>query len=103
MAMVSMRREPEREEMPGQVEMDEPAYPEGLTLELEADDLEKLGITALPAVGTTMEIRARVYVKKAGKEQTHGGEESSVELQVTDLGIEQSQRQGEIATLLYGA
>jgi hypothetical protein len=49
-----------------------------------------------------MEIRARCYVKSAGKEETQGGTENMVELQITDLGIEAQNRMGEAATMLYG-
>jgi len=102
MAMVNMAREAEVEEMPGQIETDEPKFPEGLVLELESDELEKLRITALPKVGTVMEIRARVYVKSAGEDQTQGGTEQKVELQVTDMEIGTQNVMGPAATLLYG-
>jgi hypothetical protein len=101
--MVSMKQEPEREEMPGEVEMDEPMYPEGMCLELEADDLEKLGITAMPKIGGVMEIRARAYVKSAAVEQTQGGAEPKVELQVTDMEIRGVDMMREAATMLYGS
>ena len=102
MAMISMKREPEREEMPGQVEMDEPAYPEGLCLELESDELEKLRITAPPAIGSVVTITARAYVKSAGAEQTAGGTEKKVELQITDMEIGGAGNFGAAATMLYG-
>jgi hypothetical protein len=102
MAMIDMAREPEREEMPGQIEMDEPRYPEELCLTLESDDLKKLNITTMPAIGTVMEIRARVYVKAIESSQTQGGVEKEVELQVTHMGIEPAARQDQAATMLYG-
>lgn len=103
MAMVSMKREPEREEMPGQVEMDEPIYPEGLCLELESDDLEKLNITSPPAIGSVMTVTARVYVKSAGETQTAGGLKKKVELQVTEMEISAVTTFQSAATLLYGS
>jgi hypothetical protein len=102
MSMVNMAREPEREEMPGQVDMDEPRYPEELCLTLESDDLEKLNITVMPSVGTVMEIRARVYVKSVEGSQTQGGVEKELELQVTDMAIEPIARRDAAATMLYG-
>jgi hypothetical protein len=102
MAMVNMAREPERKEMPGQVEMDEPKYPEELCLTLESDDLEKLNITTMPPIGTVMEIRARVYVKAIESSQTQGGVEKEIELQVTDMAIEPIARRDAAATMLYG-
>jgi hypothetical protein len=100
--MISMKREPEREEMPGEVEMDSPMYPEDLCLKLEAEDLERLGITSLPKVGSVMEIRARAYVKSSAVEKTHEGDEPKVEVQVTDMEIRGVDVAQSAATLLYG-
>lgn len=102
MAMVNMARELEREEIPGQVEMDEPRYPEELCLTLESEELEKLNITSMPAIGTVMEIRARVYVKAVEGSQTQSGVEKEIELQVTDMAIEPVARRNDAATMLYG-
>ena len=62
MAMINMQKAAEREEMPGEIEADEPRYPYGLCISLGKDELEKLGITALPKVGTEMMIMAKCYV-----------------------------------------
>ena len=103
MAMVSMKMEPEREEMPGQVEMDEPSYPEGLCIKLEADQLKALGLTVAPRIGTEMTITARVYVKSASETKTFEGVEPMAELQITDMEIQSGQaRTDGIATMLYG-
>lgn len=105
MAMVSMKQEPEREEMPGEIEADEPQYPPGMCIHLEVDQLKKLGITALPKVGTEMTIAARVYVKATSAYQTQGeGERMSVDLQITDMEVGQNagQRVDSAATMLYG-
>jgi hypothetical protein len=97
-----MQREPEREEMPGQVEMDEPRYPEGLCIKLESDDLEKLNITAAPKIGSEMMIQARVYVSEAGAVKTQGGTEAMLKLQITDMAISGVERTTAAATMLYG-
>jgi len=103
MAMVSMKMEPEREEMPGQVEMDEPSYPEGLCIKLEADQLKALGLTVAPRIGSDMTIMARVYVKAASETKTFEGVEPMVELQITDMEIQPAQARVEsAATMLYG-
>ena len=103
MAMVSMKMQPEVEEMPGQAEMDEPSYPEGLCIKLEADQLKALGLTVAPRIGTEMTITARVYVKSASETKTFEGVEPMAELQITDMEIQSGQaRTDGIATMLYG-
>lgn len=106
MAMINMQKAAEREEMPGEIEADEPRYPYGLCITLGKDELEKLGITALPKVGTEMMIHAMVYVKSTSAYQTQGeGEQMSMDLQITDMGIhaDQQARNAEASTMLYGA
>lgn len=86
MSMVNMKRKPEREEKPGEVEADEPQYPYGLCLNLGKDELEKLGITQLPDVGTPVMIQAKAFVKSTNAYETQGdGKSMGVELQITDL------------------
>lgn len=105
MALINMQSAPEREEMPGEYEADEPRYPYGLCISLGKDELEKLGITALPKVGTEMMVHAMAYVKSTSAYETQGeGEKMSIELQITDMAIEgnQQQRNAEASTLLYG-
>lgn len=103
MALINMKKSPEREEMPGEIEMDEPQYPYGLCLTLDKEQLDKLGITALPSVGTEMMINARAVVKSVSSYETQGGNDMSVSLQITDMGIgqtENAQNEGR-ATKLY--
>ena len=106
MPMINMQRAPEREEMPGEMEMDEPRYPYGLCINLGKEELEKLGITALPKVGTEMTIMAKAYVKMTRAYETQGeGEDMGIELQITDMEIQgnQQQRNAEASTMLYGS
>lgn len=87
--MVDMKRAPEKEEMPGEVEMDEPQYPYGLCIRLGKEELEKLGITALPAVGSEMMVNAKAFVKSTSAYETQGeGTDMSIELQITDMTLE---------------
>lgn len=105
MAMISMKQEAEREEMPGEIEYDEPMYPYGLCLHLGQEQLEKLGITALPAVGTEMTITAKVFVKGTSAYETQGGKDMSMDLQITDMELgasENAPTAERSATLLYG-
>jgi hypothetical protein len=106
MAMINMKQEAEREEMPGEVEYDEPMYPYGLCLHLSQDEMEKLGITTLPAVGTEMTITAKAFVKGTSAYETQGGKDMSMDLQITDMEIgasENAPTAERSATLLYGA
>ena len=105
MPMINMQKAPEREEMPGEYESDEPRYPYGLCISLGKDELEKLGITALPKVGTEMTIMAKAYVKMTRAYETQGeGEDIGIELQINDMEIQgnQQQRTAEASTMLYG-
>ena len=38
MALINMKSKPEREEMPGEIERDEPRYPYGLCISLGKDE-----------------------------------------------------------------
>lgn len=103
MAMVNMKRAPEREEMPGEIEDDEPRYPYGLCIRLGKDELEKLGITSLPTVGVEMNVMARATVKSVSSYETQGeGADMSVELQITDLEVGQASGTSAAASALYG-
>lgn len=105
MAMISMKQEAEREEMPGEIEYEEPMYPYGLCLHLGQEQLEKLGITALPTVGTEMMLHAKVFVKGTSAYETQGGKDMSIDLQITDMELgasENAPTAERSATLLYG-
>ena len=100
--MINMKQAPEKEEMPGEYEYDEPAYPYGLCITLDAEQLEKLGITALPKVGSTMMIKAKAYVKSTGAYETQGGNDMTMSLQITDMEISGEDRQQSQAEAMYG-
>lgn len=106
MALINMKSKPEREEMPGEIERDEPRYPYGLCISLGKDELEKLGITALPKVGGEMMIHAKAMIKSTSAYETQGeGTDMRVELQITDMAIGQTDnaRNEGRAEALYGA
>lgn len=86
MPMTNMKKEPEVEEMPGEVEMDECVYPEGLQVELETDDLEKLGLS-VPMLNRSIKFEAEAVVSCVSAEETFGGMEYCVTLQITDMNI----------------
>ncbi len=94
--MVSMKRseKDKRKDMgePCGIESVAPDYPWGLTLNLGTDELEKLGLKTMPALGTEMTITAKVKVTRCEESAYEGpnGKETesrSLTLQVTDIGI----------------
>jgi hypothetical protein len=101
--MISMKKEAGREES---YESEEPMYSYGLCINLNKDELEKLGITALPKVGSEMMVHAKVYVKSTSAYETQGeGKDMNVSLQITDMAIEgttDGERQVSAAAGLYG-
>lgn len=105
MALINMKQQPKREEMPGAIEADEPRYPYGLCISLGKEELEKLGITALPKVGGEMMITAKAVVKSTSAYDTQGeGQDMRVELQITDMGLGQTDdaQNNDRASKLYG-
>jgi hypothetical protein len=100
--MINMKKKPEVEEMPGSVEMDEPLYPYGLCITLDKEQLDKLGITALPKVGSTMMVHAMAYVKSTSAYETQGGKDMSIQLQITDMKIDEEDRSIDRAEAMYG-
>jgi hypothetical protein len=82
---------------------DKEHYPYGLCLSLGKEELAKLGITTLPAVGTEMTITAKSFVKSTSAYDEGGEKSMNVSLQITDMEIGAAQNKTEAATLLYGA
>jgi hypothetical protein len=98
--MINMKK---TEEMPEEYEgMDEPSYPYGLCITLDAEQLDKLGINTLPKVGSEMMIKAKAYVKSTSAYETQGGKDMSVQLQITDLDLSGLDRQRDQADAMYG-
>lgn len=81
----------------------ESKYPYGLSIDLDDGSLDKLGITALPKVGTEMMITAKVVVKSVSSNQYEGSDaESRVCLQITDMEVGGESKKEDKATALYG-
>lgn len=105
MALVNMKMSSEeRGEYTGQaIEVKEPTYPYGLSIDLDDGSMEKLGITALPKVGTEMMITAKVVVKSVSSNQYEGSDaESRMCLQITDMEIGGENKKQDKAESLYG-
>lgn len=84
---------------------DLPKYPYGLSISLDDESLAKLGITALPTVGTAMTLTARVEVCSTSQYQDRKGEsESSLSLQITAMELSPASESAstDAASLLYG-
>lgn len=94
--MVSMKRTPadmRGDKMAGpSIESTAPDYPYGLCIHMDKDELDKLGITELPKVGTEMMFECKVKVTRisqSASEAADGSNEyTSVDFQITDIGIE---------------
>lgn len=72
-----------------QDEPDRPMYPWGMTIRLDTEALEKMGLAdKLPEVGKGMKLEALVDVVSVSESDTQGGGKNcNVELQITDLGL----------------
>lgn len=82
-----------------------PKYPWGLNICLNNDSLDKLGVKALPAVGTEVTIVAKATVAATRENATEGeGSQSSMDLQITDMQIDglDADLFGRAAEMLYG-
>lgn len=103
--MISMKLSPA--EAKGETmlaEADEaPQYPYGLSICLDDETLDKLGITELPPVGTAFTLTARVEVCSTSQYQNQDGADASMSLQITDMELAgEGSAQKSIADRLYG-
>ncbi len=85
---------------PGKVD-DAPKYAYGTSLDLNDDTLGKLGLEALPAVGTEVTIVAKAKVTRVSQYQEQSGSESCLVLQITDMDITVPQGSKTAAQRLY--
>lgn len=104
MSLVNMKMsQEERGEYTDGAKPMEPTYPYGLSIDLDDGSMEKLGITALPKVGTEMMITAKVVVKSVSSNQYEGSDaESRMCLQITDMEIGGESKKQDKAKSLYG-
>jgi hypothetical protein len=86
--MINLKSEPKAKDADAAMypEYEQPAYPYGLCLCLDSETLDKLGMKALPPVGTVFNIAAKVVVTSVREQQDADGSKSrGVDLQVTDM------------------
>lgn len=66
-----------------------PDYPYGLCIHMDKDELDKLAISTLPAVGAVMTFEVKVKVTRVSQSAAENADEqTSVDFQITDIGIE---------------
>lgn len=107
--MISMKLTPaEAKQETMLAEADEaPEYPYGLSICIDDDILEKLGIdpAKLPPVGTVFYIEAKAEVCSTSQYQNQDGADTSMSLQITDMSLsttdDDAGKPG-IASRLYG-
>lgn len=84
---------------------DAPKYPWGLEICLNDESLDKLGVKALPAVGTEVTIVAKATVSSTSENATEGsGTRANMSLQITDMQVDglEADLFGRAAEMLYG-
>ncbi len=64
---------------------DAPMYSYGTLITLDDELLKRLGITELPPVGTVFMLTAAVEVTGARSSQRQGKQDSSIDMQITDM------------------
>ena len=105
MKLVSLKREMEDGESEDEkgseccMSDDKPDYPWGTCISLCEDELEKLGITTMPAVGKPAMIQAMAVVKSTSETSIDGEMKRTLELQITDLAVGMSGM--DAASVLY--
>jgi len=90
--MINMARS-EEEDAPET--MEQPIYPYGLCICLTSDELEKLDLDADAEVGDMIHITAMAKVTSISKRATTEGEDCRIELQITDIGLENEEEEGD--------
>lgn len=81
----------EQKEMSVPVQVNKDEYPYGLRITLGKDQLKKLGLSKLPAVGDEFIADAKLVVKSVSAGAAESGEYASCDLQITDLGLEEDE------------
>ena len=103
--LISMENTPQQAQDQVSPTADAPKYPWGLSICLNDDSLDKLGVKTLPAVGTEVTIVAKATVSGTSEYSTEGeGSRASMDLQITDMQIDGLDRDlfGRAAEMLYG-
>lgn len=83
---------------------DAPRYPWGLSLSLDNESLEKLGIETLPDVDEELLLYATVKVTRVSSaDAAEGGKSRDVGLQITAMSLMEKGSRARTADVLFGA
>jgi hypothetical protein len=89
---------------PSLAEGDRPLYPWGLSINLDTDALDKLGLKEMPDVGESYMLVAMVDVTNVSSNESEGGSNRSVGLQITEMCLESGAKNVKsVSDALYGA
>lgn len=106
MDMVNMKLTKEKREPKGETALtnsEGPEYPYGLSISLDNDGLEKIGIKEMPELGKTMILHAKVEVTNISENQNQREKpHRSLVLQITDMAIEDIKEKKDVTGSLYG-
>ena len=69
------------------VAMDAPSYPWGLSINLDEESIEKLGMEELPTVDTYVMVTARCCVSSVSSNETANGKDRRVSLQIEKMAV----------------
>lgn len=102
--LVSMKmdRKAREESMKPSLVGDAPLYPYGLQLRLDDEALDKLGEDTLPEVGGSIMVIAKAKVTSVSSNESDSGKRRNVELQITDLCLEDPGDDTTKSAALYG-
>jgi len=79
-----------------------PEYPYGLSISLDKEALDKLGISELPEVGTKLTLEAKVDVTGVSESSSDSGKDyRTLTLQITDMELGEAPGE-DIGKKLYG-
>lgn len=101
--LVSMKLTKAETEKENEVSEDRPEFPFGLTLRLDNEALDKLGMKEMPEVGTDIELAAKVVVTEVS-EHTRGDGDTvkGLSLQITDMNLFKRESPTKTADKIYG-
>lgn len=103
MSMKMSKKEKEKMSTAMPAAADGPEYPYGICLNLEKEEIDKLGL-GTPKAGSSMMLHAMVEVKSVTvSDQADGKGYKSLSLQITDMALEKPGMDNEkMASALYG-
>lgn len=102
MKTASLKRSPAQAKKDEAVEYKPPEYSYGTCLSLDADMMKRLGLSSGLKAGTVLNIVGRAEIKRVtSSKSANGDDQSSMELQITDLGCEAQQTTKKLAATMY--